>query len=162
MIQLRFDKEHIFIKDIFKTFNKRYWTKDIDTTYKKRGASKNPLDIKLYKKIVKTYLLIYFNELYFGKYPEMYFFLGGKMKLARSDSKWSNTLKVLTQTKVSLLWFKRPHASIWKAVKIRKLNGSTNIFCNLDVKFLELYDVSLVPNIKTAMTKIYKEKNTYQ
>ena len=163
MTLLGYDNEKVFIADIYKTFSKKYWPSSLDTSLKKRGKFKEEASLILYKKVVKNYMKIYFNELYFGRLKEMYFFLGGKMTLTLATPKIMNVDRTkMSGYSINLLWFMRPHASIWKCVKVKKLTGISNIMINLDEKYKAKNDLLLLPSVRKTIGLFSKEKKLFR
>ena len=79
------------------TPEKKYESFDLDYFYSEYEKEyKRPVSKSLFLKIIKTYMKVYFGELYAFK-KEMYFFLGGKIKLVLSNNYvWNNQLKKST------------------------------------------------------------------
>lgn len=159
--ELKYEK--VYIKDIYQSFKGSYFPNQFDTKKPTRGRSKLPVPLQVYKKIIYKYMEVYFNEVYFGNVPQMYFFLSGKMQLARTSPKRSNNLKsFVTDFTINLFWSQRPHYSLWGCVKLKKLGGSSNIIPKLDKRFALIHDLLLLPKLSQLVTDARTKKTLFR
>lgn len=164
MTRLAYEVEKVYIKDIQKGFTVPYLDSEIDLS-KKKSKKKSQISLILFKKIIRTYLDIYMNELFFGVRKELYFFLGGKVKLVSNPPMLYKTEKTTTISGyyISLFWFERPFESFWKVIKLRKGKGTNNRITKMEHQLKTLKDITLLPllskelEIKKNNDKLYKK-----
>lgn len=120
------------------------------------------LDRNQYVAIVKQYLSIYFNEVYFMKRP-FYFFLGGKIKLVRCGG-WINDTSE-AKPAIGLMWYDRPSDHWWFSVSIRKMSGRDRPVPVIEKEWKKKNDVTLLPlasKEKKKMTELKRLFNMYK
>lgn len=145
-------KEQVTItaRDFYKKFN-RPSVNDFPELGRRKAERR--LGFKLWRQIIITFFEIYFYELFFMK-KDQYFFLGGRMKLCLIRPKLKSNkgkTKFISKPNVGLFWFNMPNMRMMKAVKIKKLIGSTN-------RFPKLQDLWCETNDPYNLTPAYKLK----
>lgn len=107
-----------------------------------RKKADRRLSYKTWRKIIITFFQIYFYELFFIP-KNHYFFLGGNMKLCLIRPKLKSNKgkkKFISKPNVGLFWFNMPSMRMYRAVKIKKLIGSTNRFPKLQELWCQTND----------------------
>lgn len=112
--------------------------KEVWKMYKSSGRNKHPelyqltkrkrLNENQHREIMKTYLSVYFNEVYFFDRP-FYFLLGGLIRKGRCGN-WireTKTTKKITTAPhaIGLFWYNRPFPKFWYSVDIKKVKGGS-------------------------------------
>lgn len=119
---------------------------------KTKAKRKRQVTLKEFRRIISTYLKIYFFELYLNR-KTMYFFLGGFMKIVISKS-WSRLQKrgfskvqtLHNSDRAFLLyWYMRPTKKMYYMVKIKKLTGKHNVVPKIEKIFNDNYNKDLLP-----------------
>lgn len=136
---------------------------------KTRAVKPRALTFKEYKKIISTFLKIYFFELYMTK-KTMYFFLCGFMKLTTSPT-WTKlkkrgyskekTLHVVDKALV-WFWYMRPSEKTFLMVKISKLTGLNNMIPKIEKIFNNNNDKDLLPIFTEERKKGKINKTLYR
>jgi len=154
-----YSREKVFIKDIYKDYNESFWTRDYDVSNKKKGK-KTKLTYMQYRLIVKTFMQVYFNELYFSGKKRMYFFLTGIIELAKSVPRIHKRKETIIKKPVSVawIWYHRPTKHFSANVWILKMTGSTNIINKLDKKIKKLYDIGLLQDLQARVKELREKK----
>ena len=147
------------------TQGKKYKSIKADYFYKKFCAQtkyrKNLVSFKLYKKIIQTFLKVYFGELYLFK-KTSYFFLGGHMKLVLGKgSVWNNHLQTYITNHINLFWFDRLSAKTYYEVKCRKMAGSTSQIKKIERFYMKNYDKELLPIFTVEQEKGKRNKRLF-
>lgn len=124
-------KRNINIKDFYKNFNDK---KSINNDY------------SLYRKVVKTFLTVYFREVMFSDKP-IYFIFGGKIKKIQVGNFFGkNNVKekkmVYLNLAVGFEWFERPCKTMEAQLRLRKLNGSTSSLTKIIKEWTKDNDIS--------------------
>ena len=145
--------ERLYAKDFYQQHRKKYFPRDLDTSLKKRGKSKEKISFKIYYKIIKTFMFIYFNELYFAKKSDMYFFFGGRLTLSLHLPRINRMNGKITRHKPILFWYERPWPAFWKYLKLRKSTSKPNIILKLDERYIKNRD----PLLLTPTNKLYQQ-----
>ena len=132
------DFEVIGVSEIYKTFDQR--------------NLEEPISKATYSSIIKKYLTIYINELFFLNKP-LYFPLMGKARLNKcgnwikkdkSNMKVAQTGKVKkTDSSLGIYWYHRPFAQ-WYYYRLKKMTGSTNILPGLQKAWKETFEIQLL------------------
>lgn len=127
-----------------------YYTDDIyEHALGKREKKKYPL--KRYRKIIRVYLQVYFEDLYRNPFKVTYFFLAGRMKLAQQ--KWRGDYYI------KWMWYYQPAWVTKIQVAIKKITRASkqNILSNLEKDLKEEIDVAELPS-QTIEHKIHTKK----
>lgn len=127
-------------------------------TRKKKIAISRPL----HKKIISTYLDIYFNEFYYQKRPK-YFMLSGRLMKAKSIKHIvhleNGTFK--ESNGISWIWFNRPSEAFHSNVKMVKMKGSTSRVGRLDKKYKEDNDLETLETTKSVLDRLLKQRKFF-
>jgi hypothetical protein len=119
-----------------------------------------PVEWPLYKKVVSTYLDIYFNEFYYINRPK-YFPLSGKLKMAKGKGFFRNNKTQLHHMSRSIvwIWYERPSFAYFANIRILKLKGSTSRVGKLDRNFKTDNDVELLQTHHKVLQELkYNDK----
>ena len=125
--------------------------------------------LKEYKKIVYTYLKIYFFELYINRF-KMYFPLGGLMKVVTISS-WIHKQKrgyskekeyCKADKAFGLYWYSRPSPKMFFMVALKKLTGKTNMIPKIEKIFSQNQDKDLLPIFTNEQKKGKLNKTLYR
>lgn len=127
-----------------------------------KNFRKFAVDLKLYKKVVKTYLKIYFTELYMNKVAK-YFFLGGQAKLVLGTAVVFNkaTNSVINKN-INIFWYNRPSKKMWFMVTIKKMKGSSSALSKIENFFHTKYNKDLLPIFTKEQKKGKNNKTLYR
>lgn len=105
-----------------------------------------------YTKIIKTFLVIYFYEVFFLSYP-IYFLFGGKIiknripgKVVRSKLKSQNNELISLNDSVGFLWYDRPFKK-FKEFTFKKLVGKTGSLQKIQREWMQCNDVGILPTL---------------
>lgn len=120
---------------------------------------KEVMSFLLYKKIIITYLDVYFKDLYFSKLKS-YFFLTGSLTLLISPPAFHKHLGKMKPESITLYWAERPNYLFNSMVKFNKLSGSTNRFPKLDKLFFNIFDRDKIKTGKDNKSPV-KNKQIY-
>ncbi len=142
-------RDTLTIKEIFSCFYKDYYPKELNIHVPGR-QNKIDIPVILVKKIIKTFLEIYFIDLYFSGKKVLYFFLGGRMRLVAIAPILSIQHHKMTRTTIGWHWFERPCREVWLYVKLRKRTGSTNIIPKFDNRYIKENDVDMLQTAQSA------------
>lgn len=121
-----------------------------------------------FKKIITTYLGIYFMELYFMKIPK-YFFLGGMMKIVKYPT-WMNKQSrgsspdkkfIIAEEALGLFWYRRPSQKSFYMVVLKKLTGKFNALPAIEVKFKKNNNKDLLPIFEHEHLRAQRNKSLY-
>lgn len=115
----------------------------------------------LYRKIISSYLRIYFYEAYFID-RKIYFFFGGYLFKVRCG----NWIKPSSRDKkyeianhaIGLFWSERPCPRFWFSIKIRKLKGKANIIPKIEKEWKSENDITLLEKNAIVKSRL-KRKN---
>ena len=158
-----------YFYNLFIKTKKRYPESYFAIDKKINKKRKRFIALKEYKKIIYSYLKIYFTELYMANIPK-YFFLGGKMKIVRYST-WVNKqpkghskeLKFCkADNALGLFWFLRPSKKTLYMVKIKKLTGSTNAIPQIEKRFNQIHNKDLLPIFTEERKKGMKHKTLFK
>ncbi len=116
---------------------------------------KIPLPKGLFRKTIKTYLNIYFGELYYHDTPK-YFPLSGLIKKVKGSRFFINSIRgiIHKSRSVTWLWYLRPSISYFANVRLIKLNGSSSRVLKLDNSYKLNRDVELLPFFRSEMKEV--------
>lgn len=159
--------ETLYISDFYKTYIKER-KKYIDFPSKRKHKK---VKILIFKKIIKEYLKIYFNDFYYYD-KSIYFPFGGFLKKVLYP-KWvkkitkPNTNKSKYEYKTSnsaigLYWYLRPSKKMEFMVEIKKLTGNTNALPKIEANFLKTKSKDLIPIFTAERVKGKKHKTLYR
>lgn len=135
-------------------------------SFNKKTRKVNFVEFKL---IVKTFLTIYFKELYFLKKPKPFFF-GGYLKLVIYN-KWIHKQKVPYKNEykhsqnnnaVGLFWYLRPSRYFYKRLKLIKLTGKYNALPKIEKTIKQNEDIDNIPIFINEKRRLKKEKQLYR
>ncbi len=140
-----------------------------DLFVKKRLAKLYTPTLQQFKKIIYTFLKIYFQELYMHNVPK-YFFLGGKMKLVAYHSwvklqkrGYSKEPEIHRSDKaIGLFWYLKPSEKMHFMVKLKKLTGKTNAIPQIERIFNQNNDKDLLPIFTNEQKKGRIDKTLYK
>lgn len=123
------------------------------------------LDKRKYKKIVKKYLEVYFNEVYFLN-RKFYFFLGGYIFKVRCGN-WIRKTKgkedySIADHSIGLFWYLRPCARFWFSVSIRKQKGSSNMIPVIEKQWKKENDIQSLSLSKDFKKELKQERKLYK
>lgn len=144
---------------------KKYPPIFFEKTKKKR---RKHVPFSLFKKIIKTYLTIYFEDFYKTN-GSIYFPLGGFMKKV-AYKKWARYMKRGSSNKkelvgsngsVGFFWYLRPSPRFMFLLKIKKLTGSTNRLPVIERKYKNRYNKDLLPIFEDEFKKALNNKTLY-
>lgn len=112
----------------------------------------------LFRKIISTYLNVYFNEFYYSNKPK-YFMLSGVLDKVKGSSIIINSKKGIFKESNSIgwIWYLRPSVSFVSNVRLIKLKGSTSRLNKLEKKYILNNDIALLSPINKAIAKIIKQ-----
>lgn len=156
-----FNASH-FYKLYIKEKRGLFYPYDIDLNLKKKSRIKKEiLTRKTFRKIIATYLMIYFKDLFFQS-RDSYFFLGGKLTLAVVPKR----IRVLTKhmnsnsfnDNLNLVWYRRPSKRFKYIIDLKKIMGSGSKIKKYENEARENNMLDLFPNFKELMRKI-KQSN---
>ena len=100
----------------------------------------------LHKKIVTTYLDIYFNELYHQNIPK-YFPLSGKLQKAKGKAVYRQKNNVMRFGRgIIWLWYYRPSVAYISNIVLKKSNACKDKTYRLEQRFRIEHDVELLPH----------------
>lgn len=124
---------------------------------------KLPLEKSLFKKIVSTYLDIYFNEFYFQKKPK-YFILSGELDKALGARKIINAKKGIFKelNSVCWVWYLRPSIPFNSNIRLIKLKGSNSRVGKLDKQYCINNDIAILKPINKIMGEIIKNNKLFK
>lgn len=136
---------------------------------KTRKKRKRKVTIKEYRKVIYTYLKIYFYELYLLKKP-MYFFFGGFMKIVlyptwkRLQKRGFNKKEELHESEraFGLFWYMRPTKRYHFMIKLVKLTGKTNMIPKIESVFTRAEDKDLLPIFGEEWERAKQNKTLYR
>lgn len=152
-------KEIYKIDFFYKKFQKekrRYHPSCFDTENPTKLTRPKEVEFVLYKKIVSTYLRIYFLDLYFRMRP-MYFFLTGMMKTCKLRDYGTEG------SKTGLFWYLRPNEKFsYKYCVLNKLRGSRNALPKIDRLWRNTYSPEILPILAEEFDKKYKSKTLHR
>jgi hypothetical protein len=148
--------------------NAKFWPHELNATLpKKSNQRKEFLSKKHFLLIIRTYLRIYFEDL-FLKYRDQYFFLGGKMQLAiikariKSDNDVVAKKALFTMSDTTgLVWYLRPSQRHYYMVNIYKHKG-LSIIREIQKKALENNVLEKIPNLRSLKKLLKKNKQHYR
>jgi len=112
-----------------------------------------PLDKKLFRKLIKTYLNIYFNEFYANDVPK-YFPLSGELKKAKGFPINFKKSTFIETNSICWIWYLRPSLSFFSNVKLIKLKGSSSRVGKLDKEYQKNKDVSLLKTVSNELKEL--------
>ena len=156
------DRKTYRTKDYYSKF--QYGGKNYFKNMGKNEASRK-VDSKLFIKIIRTYLKIYFYELYLLNKP-MYFLFGGLLRLCRIGNKvvtvkgkkqhWKHSL--------GLFWYNRPSQRFLFSMSLKKLNGSNphNALPKLEKIWKEENEITELPIFLHLKNKHFDNKTYFQ
>jgi len=129
----------------------------------KTRKKKIPLEKKLFKKIVKTYLNIYFNEFYYEDTPK-YFMLSGMIKKTKgTKSIIRKKNKPATEfNSVCWVWFFRPSITYFSNVRILKLRGTSGKLIKLDSDYKLRKDIHLLEKTNVVIRELKENNKMYK
>lgn len=120
----------------------------------KTRKEKIPLTKVFYKKIIQTYLDIYFNEFYSENKPK-YFMLSGELIKVRGNSiigdRKNDTFKEIKS--IGWIWYFRPSLPYISNIKIIKLKGSTSRLNKIEKRYHLSNDIGTLRPCR----KVYRE-----
>ena len=116
------------------------------------------ISFQLYRKIIKTFFLIYFNEVFFSTKP-LYFMLGGVLERVRITPFRALNNHLIKST-VSVIWYLRPMNTM-SACSIRLMNGSTGAMPKLRNQWAEENDLGLLKSKPERKNEIKETKTKY-
>lgn len=111
----------------------------------------------LHKKLVTSYLDIYFSELFFRNRPK-YFFLGGTVQKMALTPKSHSIDKLKRRSGLTLVWYRRPDMGIFFNVKLRKQSGQGKKMTRLEDRFKAEQGLDSLPPFYSGYKKIMREK----
>lgn len=171
-IRKKCDNFNIGTEELFEEYQKKKRTYNgsfFDSKYGYNPKDKKvKIGIALFKKILLTYLQLYFWQLYMNG-SSRYFFLGGLMKLTAYEKitkvkrNNKNNTKKVTQTNrsISLYWYLRPSVRMFYMVDIIKLTGSTNRIPMIERVHAKSFDKDLLPIFIDELRRDKKNKTQY-
>ena len=150
--------EKYTVRDAHKEFYEDFLPEDlgIDSSH-----DRIDMPLLLFKKIIKTYLEIYFSKLYFSNRKSLYFFLGGRMKVVAIPPFKSPHHNKITRAVPGWLWYLRPSFESWYFVKLRKLTGTTNIMTKFDERYIAEKNVDSLQYSYHAVGEIIENKTNF-
>jgi hypothetical protein len=154
----------ISVKDFFVDFKKVYKPSMINESDK--GRKKTKPSFILIKKIIKTYLLIYFFDLYMNQ-KVLYFHFGGYLKKVQLTKKMKNvyskdkTKLQYSNNGIGLFWFNKPNKKVHFFSRLIKLTGSTNELPKIEMIYRENYDIDLLPIFTSEYLNALEVKSLY-
>lgn len=149
------------MKNKTSTSNYTYKKFDINDCYEDFKSNSNHFSLSYadYKNIVKTFLTIYFYELYFFKFP-IYFLFGGKIcknKISESVKisklKRQNNALISIKNNVGLFWYDRPFKK-FEQFALKKLCGKTGSLQKIQREWLSENDPSFLPTVEELKNKL--------
>jgi hypothetical protein len=149
-----------------KKYPAQHFTKEKLTV--KKGRRKTLVSLALYKKIIITYLGVYFKDFYSSPNNLLYFPLGGYLKKV-TYANWTFTMKRgylekqvhRSEKAIGLFWFLRPSNKMFHMVTLKKLTGFYSRLTKLERLFSENHDKNLLPIFTTEVKKGTKNKTLY-
>lgn len=148
---------------------KVYKSADFYGMYIESVPKKFYVSITVYRKIIKTFLTIYFWEAYFKNFP-IYFPFGGRLKIVTYKS-WTryqkhggSKVKKITESikALGLFWHLIPSMRLHYMVKIKKLTGSTNMIPKIEAAYTQTNDKDLLPIFIDEKNIQFKDKTLYK
>lgn len=140
----------------FKKEKRRYAPSLFDLENPSKNIRPIEVPFSLYKKIVSTYLRIYFLDLYFKMKPS-YFFLTGTVKLIRNRDFGKDHIRT------GLFWYFRPSEKFsYKYCVLNKLRGTRNALPKIDRLWLNTYSPEILPILAEEFDKKYKSKTLHR
>lgn len=132
-----------------KTFKK--WQLDLDQKKTNRNGEITP---EQYRKIIETYLQVYFNQFYSKFKAPMYFPFTGMIKLTQSLRKGRKL--------IYWLWYKKPGKRIGKLVEAKKITRGGGFLRNLELKYMKTFDHTELPEYYKEINEIIKKKEKFE
>ena len=152
--RVRYNIDYFY--SLFQKERRRYHPSLFDLGKETKLVRPLPVDEKLYKKIVSTYLRIYFLDLFF-KFGATYFFLTGQMKLIRMKDNGKGF------TRVGLFWFLRPSEKFsYKYCVLKKLTGKRNALPKIGQLWDNTFSPEILPILAEEFDKKYKSKTLHR
>jgi hypothetical protein len=159
------DNEVIRFKYFYDLFlkRKRLYPSSYFMFVTKTRKKQLPLEKKLFKKIISTYLDIYFNEFYFEEKPK-YFMLSGELDKALGARTAINSKKGIFReiNSIGWVWYLRPSIPFVSNIRLIKLKGSTSRVGKLEKKYCEKKDIAVLTPINIFMAKIIELKKLFK
>lgn len=161
MIKEKFNNNVLGLKYFYNLFakSKRYFPTFYFMFPIKTRKKKLLVEWNLYRKIIETYLDIYFNEFYYFKSPK-YFLLSGNLMKVKSKSFFKNKTGNHQGRNVIWIWYNRPSFAYFSNIRILKLKGSSSKVGRLDRNYKIDNDVELLESYHSALQKM-KEPNKF-
>lgn len=159
------DNEVLRLKYFYDLFLKRkrlyptsYFLFPLNTRKKKI-----PLDKLLHKKIIQTYLDIYFNDFYNKKSP-IYFLLSGKLVKVKGSKFILNKKKGIFREAKSIgwIWYLRPSLPYISNIRLIKLKGSTSRLNKLEKRYHVDNDVDLLKPYNKAYRDLLNSNKLFK
>lgn len=123
---------------------------------------KDKITLSQFKIVIKTFLKVYFTEVYVTK-KTYYFFLGGKMKLVLANTNLINkNTKKLINKSLQLFWYNRPSPKMWFMVKFTKLSGSNSALSKIERLFNQIHNKDLLTIFTKEQKRGKKQKTLFR
>lgn len=121
------------------------------------------LDKLLFKKIIQTYLNIYFNEFYSEKKPK-YFMLSGELKKVKGSRILISKKKgIFKETKsIGWIWYLRPSLPYISNIRLIKLKGSTSRLNKIEKSYHIDNDVDLLKPYNKAYRELLETNKLFK
>lgn len=116
----------------------------------------------LFRKIIYTYLKLFFFEFYSMNAPS-YFPWGGYIKkvasnkAVRDTNRNGNKKRIVKNRTISWFWFLRPNMRMGYMIKLTKMTGSTNIIPKIEAWYRTNFDIDKLPTFNEE--RIKKKRN---
>ncbi len=126
----------------------------LDSLEGKRKKDKK-LTYRQYRLIVKTYLKIYFYEVFYIDRP-LYFCLTGKLMRVRTTAFTMNNTKL--SPSITVIWYLKYLQTLDYLCTIKLMNGSTSLIAKIRKQWKNENDLGMLPMI-SVKKKEFKDKN---
>lgn len=127
--------------------------------------TKRKIDKRTYRKIVKRFFSIYFNEVYFLN-RRFYFLFGGYITKVRCGNWIRETKNKKSFSKAShsigLFWYNRPCARFWFSFTLRKMKGSSNQIPKIEKDWKNSNDIFQLPLSKVKKRELKESKQLFK
>ena len=124
---------------------------------------KIPLEKTLYKKIINTYLDIYFNEFYFADVPKYFMLSGMLMKVKGSRFIINKKKGSLHQDRsIGWVWYLRPSLAYISNIRLIKLKGGTGKVNKLDATYKKNKDVEMLSSTNRFREQLMNDNKLYK
>jgi hypothetical protein len=128
---------------------------------KKTPSKKKTVPLKIFKKIIRAYLRVYFYELFMSKSP-MYFPLGGKMKIVTYPPRFHLKNKMYIEKSFGLFWYDRIIPKFFFFVRLNKMIGKHNYIPKIQRLFKTNHDKDLLPIFIQELKKGITNKTLFR